>query len=107
MVCPMLDYFELSQKIILIFSLYRSLLIVRSQYGQLDDGARFHVFSHLIIETLMYGKSMFVTNISGRDDYVEINNSKESVSILRFIQKDRVLAAVSSFFLVLGRCIFH
>ncbi|WVZ78912.1 hypothetical protein U9M48_026555 [Paspalum notatum var. saurae] len=39
-----------------------SLLIVRSQYGQLDDGARFHVFSHLILETIIYGKSMLVAN---------------------------------------------
>jgi hypothetical protein len=75
------------------FSLYRSLLIVRSQYGQLDDGARFHVFSHLILETIIYGKSMLVTNILGRDDPVDINN-KETGFILSFIQKDRVLAAV-------------
>jgi hypothetical protein len=77
-------------------------LIVRSRCGHLDDGAHFHVLSHLIIETMMYGKSMFATNTLGRDGSVEINNSKESESILKFIQKDRVLAAVCSFFLVLG-----
>ena len=78
----------------LILSLYRSLLIVRSQYGQLDDGARFHVFSHLILETIIYGKSMLVTNILGRDDSTEVKNNKETGFILSFIQKDRVLAAV-------------
>lgn len=78
----------------LLFGLYRSLLIVRSQYGKLDDGARFHVFSHLILETVIYGKSMLVTNILGRDDSVEVKNNKETGFILSFIQKDRVLAAV-------------
>ncbi|KAF8687356.1 hypothetical protein HU200_043042 [Digitaria exilis] len=73
-----------------------SLLIVRSQYGKLDDGARFHVFSHLILETVIYGKSMLVTNILGRDDSVEVKNNKETGFILSFIQKDRVLAAVAS-----------
>uniref|UniRef100_A0ACD5UJ10 Uncharacterized protein n=1 Tax=Avena sativa TaxID=4498 RepID=A0ACD5UJ10_AVESA len=67
----------------------RSLLIVRSHYGQLDDGARFHVLSHLILETIIYGKSMFVTNISGRDDSIEVNSNKEAGFILSFIQKDR------------------
>ncbi|XP_024315441.1 BEACH domain-containing protein B [Brachypodium distachyon] len=69
-----------------------SLLIVRSQYGQLDDGARFHVLSHLILETIIYGKSMLVTNILGRDDSMDINSNQEAGFILSFIQKDRVLA---------------
>ncbi|KAJ1260421.1 hypothetical protein BS78_10G231000 [Paspalum vaginatum] len=73
-----------------------SLLIVRSQYGQLDGGARFHVFSHLILETITYGKSMLVTNIVGRDDSVEVNKNKETRFILSFIQKDRVLAAAAN-----------
>lgn len=85
----------------LLFGLYRSLLIVRSQYGQLDDGARFHVLSHLILETVIYGKSMLVTNILGRDDSVEVKNNKETGFILSFIQKDRVLAAVCFFTLFL------
>lgn len=80
----------------LYFLLYRSLLIVRSQYGQLDDSARFHVFSHLILETIIYGKSMLVTNILERDDSVDVNN-KETGFILSFIQKNRVLAAVCIF----------
>ncbi|XP_039804100.1 BEACH domain-containing protein B-like isoform X5 [Panicum virgatum] len=73
-----------------------SLLIVRAQYGQLDDGARFHVFSHLILETIIYGKSMLVTNILGRDDSTEVTNNKETGFILSFIQKDRVLAAATN-----------
>ncbi|CAL4966889.1 unnamed protein product [Urochloa decumbens] len=73
-----------------------SLLIARSQYGQLDNGARFHVCSHLILETIIYGKSMLVTNILGRDDSTEINNNKEARFILSFIQKDRVLAAAAN-----------
>ncbi|PWZ18278.1 BEACH domain-containing protein B [Zea mays] len=72
-----------------------SLLIVRSQYGQLDDSARFHVFSHLILETIIYGKSMLVTNILERDDSVDVNN-KETGFILSFIQKNRVLAAAAN-----------
>ncbi|KAM0841857.1 hypothetical protein ACQ4PT_058739 [Festuca glaucescens] len=73
----------------------RSLLIVRSHYGQLDDGARFHVLSHLILETIIYGKSMLVTNILGRDDSIEVNSNKEAGFILSFIQKDRVLATAA------------
>ncbi|XP_047071626.1 BEACH domain-containing protein B-like [Lolium rigidum] len=72
-----------------------SLLIVRSHYGQLDDGARFHVLSHLILETIIYGKSMLVTNILGRDDSIEVNSNKEAGFILSFIQKDRVLATAA------------
>lgn len=73
---------------------------MRSQYGQLDDGARFHVLSHLILETIIYGKSMFVTNILGRDDSIEVNSNKEAGFILSFIQKDRVLATVCSLVLM-------
>ncbi|XP_023157987.1 BEACH domain-containing protein B isoform X1 [Zea mays] len=72
-----------------------SLLRVRSQYGQLDDGARFHVMSHLILETVIYGKSMLTTNIVGRDDSTEANNSKEAGFILNLVQKDRVLTAAT------------
>ncbi|XP_058069394.1 BEACH domain-containing protein B isoform X3 [Magnolia sinica] len=71
------------------------LLIVRSQYGMLDDGARFHVISHLIRETVNCGKSMLATSILGRDDSSDSsNNIKEAGSIDNLIQKDRVLVAV-------------
>uniref|UniRef100_A0A0E0GD47 BEACH domain-containing protein n=1 Tax=Oryza nivara TaxID=4536 RepID=A0A0E0GD47_ORYNI len=74
----------------------KSLLITRSQYGQLDDGARYHVLSHLILETIICGKSMLVPNILGRDDSMEIGNSnKDTGFILNFVQKDRVLAAAT------------
>ncbi|TVU00170.1 hypothetical protein EJB05_54428 [Eragrostis curvula] len=72
----------------------QSLLRVRSLYGELDDGARFHVISHLILETVIYGKSMLATSMLGRDDSTESNSNKEAGFILNLIQKDRVLAAL-------------
>ncbi|CAK7347274.1 unnamed protein product [Dovyalis caffra] len=73
-----------------------SLLAVRSEYGVLDDGARFHVISHLIRETINCGKSMLATSIVGRDDSSDSgSNSKGTSSIHSLIQKDLVLAAVS------------
>nr|XP_029116201.1 BEACH domain-containing protein B isoform X4 [Elaeis guineensis] len=71
-----------------------SLLALRSQYGMLDDGARFHVISHLILETVSFGKSMLATSIMGRDDSVEVSsNTKEAGFIYNLIQRDRVLAS--------------
>jgi hypothetical protein len=67
---------------------------VRSQYGELDDGARFQVVSHLILETVIYGKSVLATSTLGRDDSTEANSNKEAGFILNLVQKDRVLAAV-------------
>ncbi|KAA8528370.1 hypothetical protein F0562_035725 [Nyssa sinensis] len=73
-----------------------ALLIVRSQYGTLDDGARFHVISQLIRETVNCGKSMLATSIVGRDDSSDSgSNPKETGTIHNLIQKDRVLAAVA------------
>lgn len=89
----------------------RSLLIVRSQYGMLDDGARFHVIAHVIRETVNSGKSILATSMVGRDDSFDLNShSKETGSIHNLIQKDRVLSAVCSesnlsyFFLVKFCC---
>ena len=76
--------------------LARALLAVRSKYGMLNDGARFHVISHLIRETVNCGKSLFALSILGRDDSDSGSNLKESGSIQNLIQKDRVLAAVST-----------
>lgn len=73
----------------------RTLLALRAQYGMLDDGARFHVISHLILETVSCGKSMLATSIMGRDDSVEVSsNIKEAGFIYNLIQRDRVLASV-------------
>ncbi|XP_061352489.1 BEACH domain-containing protein B, partial [Gastrolobium bilobum] len=73
-----------------------ALLSVRSQYGMLDDGARFHLLSHLIRETVNIGKSMLATSIVSRDDALDPSySSKDTGSIQNLIQKDRVLAAVS------------
>lgn len=72
------------------------LLFVRSQYGMLDDGARFHLLSHLIRETVNIGKSMLATSLVSRDDTLDPNyNLKDAGSIQNLIQKDRVLAAIS------------
>lgn len=61
----------------------------------LDDGARFHVISHLIRETVNCGKSMLATSIAGRDDSSDSgSNLKESGTVQNLIHKDRVLAAV-------------
>jgi hypothetical protein len=61
----------------------------------LDDGARFHLLSHLIRETVNIGKSMLATSLVSRDDTLDPNyNSKDAGSIQNLIQKDRVLAAV-------------
>ncbi|KAJ8762560.1 hypothetical protein K2173_007999 [Erythroxylum novogranatense] len=73
-----------------------ALLAVRSQYGVLEDGARFHVISHLIRETVNCGKSMLATTIVVGDDASDSgSNLKDTGSIHNIIQKDRVLAAVS------------
>lgn len=73
-----------------------ALITVRSQYGMLDDGARFHVISHLIREVVNCGKSMLATSIAGSNDSSESgSHAKETGSIQNLIQKDRVLAAVA------------
>ncbi|XP_076899562.1 BEACH domain-containing protein B isoform X2 [Bidens hawaiensis] len=73
-----------------------ALLAVRSQFGMLDDGARFHVIAHLIREAVECGKLMLATIIVGRDDTSDMGSiSKETGTIQNLIQKDRVLAAVS------------
>ncbi|MED6109928.1 hypothetical protein PIB30_038190 [Stylosanthes scabra] len=72
-----------------------SLLAIRAQYGMLDDGARIHLLSHLIRETVNIGKSMLATSIVSWDDSMDsTHNSKDAGSIQNLIQKDRVLAAV-------------
>ncbi|KAL9310011.1 BEACH domain-containing protein B [Arabidopsis thaliana] len=72
------------------------LLYVRSQYGKLDDGARFHVISHLIRETVSCGKSILATSGMNKDDSSDSGGIfKEMGSIQNLIHKDRVLAAVT------------
>ncbi|KAL6995194.1 hypothetical protein U1Q18_005329, partial [Sarracenia purpurea var. burkii] len=62
----------------------------------LDDGARFHVISHLIRETINCGKSILVTSIMGRDESSDSGgNAKETGALHNLIQKDRVFAAVA------------
>ncbi|XP_071693148.1 BEACH domain-containing protein B isoform X2 [Rutidosis leptorrhynchoides] len=72
-----------------------ALLGVRSQFGMLDDGARFHVIAHLIREAVDCGKLMLATGFVGKDDTSNTESiSKEVGTIQNLIQKDRVLAAV-------------
>lgn len=83
------------QKLTFGLDVGRALLFVRSQYGILDDGVRFHLLSHLIRETVNIGKSMLATSIASRDDAFDPSyNSKDAGSIQNLIQKDRVLTAV-------------
>ncbi|XP_075088788.1 BEACH domain-containing protein B isoform X2 [Nicotiana tabacum] len=71
-----------------------ALLAVRSHYGALDDGARFHVIARMIRETVNCGKLMLATSIVSRDDSLESGSStKEGSTIHNLIQKDRVLSA--------------
>ncbi|CAL5383977.1 unnamed protein product [Camellia sinensis] len=73
-----------------------ALLAVRSQYGMQDDGARFHVISHLIRETVNCGKPMLATSIMGRDESSDLgSNPKETGTLQSLIQKDRVHSAVA------------
>ncbi|KAK8597059.1 hypothetical protein V6N12_065535 [Hibiscus sabdariffa] len=73
-----------------------SLLLVRAQYGNLDDGARFHVIAHVIRETVNSGKSMLATSLICRDDLFDSSSqSRETGSFHNIIQKDRVISAVS------------
>lgn len=61
----------------------------------LDEGSRFHITSHLILEIVNYGKSILATSILGRDDSFEVtNNTKDAGFILSLIQRDRVLSSV-------------
>ncbi|KAG9149664.1 hypothetical protein Leryth_017584 [Lithospermum erythrorhizon] len=73
-----------------------SLLTVRSRYGMLDDGARFHVISRLIRETVNSGKSMLANSMVVSNEFPDSgSNDKDSGTIHNLIQKDLVLVAVS------------
>ncbi|KAK4792509.1 hypothetical protein SAY86_022944 [Trapa natans] len=70
-------------------------LSIRSRYGMLDDGARFHIISHLIRETVNCGKSILATSIAGRDSSSNLGSNSKEGAIHSLIQKDRVLSAVA------------
>ncbi|CAM8878100.1 unnamed protein product [Rhodiola kirilowii] len=73
-----------------------ALLSVRSQYGMIEDGARFHVISHLIRETVICGKSLLASSIAGMDESSDPGYSdKETSTIQSLIQADKVLAAIT------------
>ncbi|KAJ4967218.1 hypothetical protein NE237_019067 [Protea cynaroides] len=73
-----------------------SLLTVRLRYGMMDDGARFHVISQLIRETVDCGKSMLDTGIVGKDYSSDsVSTVKQTSTSHSLIQKERVLAAMA------------
>ncbi|KAK9165680.1 hypothetical protein Scep_000871 [Stephania cephalantha] len=73
-----------------------SLLTIKSQFGTLDDGARLHVISHLIRETVNCGKSILATSITSKDDSSDsVTTMKESGTVHALIQNDKVLSAVA------------
>uniref|UniRef100_A0A7N0VH18 BEACH domain-containing protein B n=1 Tax=Kalanchoe fedtschenkoi TaxID=63787 RepID=A0A7N0VH18_KALFE len=73
-----------------------ALLSVRSQYGMLEDGARFHVVSHLIRETLTCGKCLLALSIVSMDDSSDHGNSVKETSVIHnLIQADKVLSAIT------------
>ncbi|KAJ4757798.1 BEACH domain-containing protein B [Rhynchospora pubera] len=72
-----------------------SLMKVRSNYGGMDDGARYHIISHLLLEIVISGKSMLATSMLGHETVDTGNNNREESFILSLLQKDRVLSAAS------------
>ncbi|KZV43357.1 BEACH domain-containing protein lvsC-like, partial [Dorcoceras hygrometricum] len=73
-----------------------ALLAVRSQYGMLDGGSRFHVIYRLLAETINSGKAMLATSIMGSDDLSDLgSNLREGNTVFNFIQKERLLSAVA------------
>eukprot|EP01018_Ginkgo_biloba_P014188 Gb_28819 [translate_table: standard] len=72
-----------------------SLLDARAQVGSLDDGARFHVISQLIRETVRHSKSMLAMSIASKDNSEDPScNLNEAGSVHSLLQRDKVLAAV-------------
>ncbi|XP_057837661.2 BEACH domain-containing protein B isoform X1 [Cryptomeria japonica] len=72
-----------------------SLLDARAQVGSLDDGARFHVISQLIRESVRHGKSMLAMSIADRDNSEDPSSMlNETGSVNSLLQRDRVVAAV-------------
>jgi hypothetical protein len=80
--------------------LSRTLLDARVQIGTMDDGARFHVVSQLIRETVEIAKSMLATSMVDKEKLQESTPSESSVHSL--LQRDRVASAVQFLLLVVG-----
>jgi hypothetical protein len=75
-------------------------LDARVQIGTMDDGARFHVVSQLIRETVEIAKSMLATSMVDKEKLQESTPSESSVHSL--LQRDRVASAVQFLLLVVG-----
>lgn len=72
----------------------RTLLDARAKLGKLDDGARIHIISRLIQETIDIGKYMLVTSMVEKGKKADLTISESSVQSL--LQRDRIVAAVCS-----------
>lgn len=66
-----------------------TLLDAREQIGNMDDGARVHVISKLIQESIEIGKSMLATSMVEKEKKLESDSSVQSL-----LQRERVVAAV-------------
>ncbi|KAL3684694.1 hypothetical protein R1sor_002716 [Riccia sorocarpa] len=71
-----------------------SLLEARTEVGSLDDGARFHVVSQLIRETMDLGKNMLASTLANKDVQDEGSNSGDS-ALQNLLQRERITSAVS------------
>ncbi|KAL2652898.1 hypothetical protein R1flu_021026 [Riccia fluitans] len=71
-----------------------SLLEARTEVGSLDDGARFHVVSQLIRESMDLGKNMLASSLANKDVKDEGLNSSDS-ALQNLLQREKITAAVS------------
>lgn len=78
-----------------LFSTSRALLSVRSQFGMLEDSARFQLISLLIRETVTCGKSLLASSVVTMEESLDPGcKDKETSNIKSLIQADKVLSAV-------------
>lgn len=66
------------------------LLEARSKLASMDNGARFHLISQLIRDTVDHGKNLLATNILDKD----ASASNDSASVQGLLQQDRIINAV-------------
>lgn len=93
--CPCFYWFGISW---LSYWLCRTLLDARVKIGKMDDGARIHVVSQLIQETMDIAKSMLAASMVEKGKKPESTISESSVQGL--LQRDRVVAAVQLYLII-------
>lgn len=72
----------------------------RVQVGTMDDGARLHIVSQLIRETVEIAKSMLATSMVEKEKSQESTPSESSVHSL--LHRDRIASAVQFLSFVVG-----